>query len=59
MESASLAVQLLKRFHSPRLEKEIRWLLLNFPEKAIEEPDALQLLLGSKLPMDVTFQLQV
>jgi phosphatidylinositol 4-kinase A len=59
MESPSLAIQLSRRFHSPRLTSDVRWLLLNFPEKAIGEPEALEVLLGPSLPTDVSFQLKV
>jgi phosphatidylinositol 4-kinase len=58
MESPSLAIQLIARFPSARLHKEIRWLLLNFPDKAISEPEAVQVLLGEALPSDVSFQLK-
>ncbi|CAI4217103.1 unnamed protein product [Parascedosporium putredinis] len=34
---------------------EIRWLLLNVPGKAIDEPGAVSLLLGGMLPDDVNF----
>ncbi|KAH8676772.1 phosphatidylinositol 3 [Tricladium varicosporioides] len=56
--SPSLAIQLITRFPSPRIQKEIRWLLLNFPDKAISEPEGVQLLLGETLPSDVSFQLK-
>jgi phosphatidylinositol 4-kinase len=59
MESPALAIQLVRRFQSPRIAEDVRWLLLNFPEKAIGESDALELLLGSGLPADVSFQLKV
>ncbi|EON96933.1 putative phosphatidylinositol 4-kinase protein [Phaeoacremonium minimum UCRPA7] len=42
----------------PRIHKEVRWLLLNFPSKAIDEPEALTVLLGGSLPADVSFQLK-
>lgn len=57
-ESASLAIQLVFRFPSQRLRNEVRWLLLNQPDKAIHEPDALQILLGNGLPNDVSSQLK-
>ena len=59
MENPALAIQLVRRFQSPRIADDVRWLLLNFPEKAIGEPDALEILLGSNLPDDVSFQLKV
>ena len=49
----------MTRFRAPRLHNEVRWLLLNSPERAIEEPEALQVLLGGCLPNDVSFQLKV
>ncbi|KAH8815175.1 phosphatidylinositol 4-kinase-like protein [Xylogone sp. PMI_703] len=57
-ESPSIAVQLATRFPSVKLHKEIRTLLLNFPDKAISEPEALPILLGGSLPSDVSFQLK-
>ncbi|KAG9236111.1 phosphatidylinositol 4-kinase-like protein [Amylocarpus encephaloides] len=57
-ESPSLAIQLITRFPSPRLHKEIRCLVLNFPDKAVSEPEAVQLLLGETLPNDISFQLK-
>jgi phosphatidylinositol 4-kinase A len=56
--SPSLAIQLVTRFPSAQLHKEVRWLLLNFPDKAISEPEAIQVLLGEALPIDVSFQLK-
>ncbi|KUI54054.1 Phosphatidylinositol 4-kinase stt4 [Cytospora mali] len=58
IENASLAIELCTRFQSPRIHKEIRSLLLNCPEKAVSEPEALPILLGGSLPTDVTFQLK-
>lgn len=52
-------MQLVARFPSPKLHEQVRWLLLNFPDKAIAEPEAAQLLLGNALPNDVSFQLKV
>ncbi|RFU24495.1 hypothetical protein B7463_g11850, partial [Scytalidium lignicola] len=57
-ESPSLTVQLATRFPSVKLHKEIRWHLLNFPDKAISEPEALPILLGGGLPSDVLLQLK-
>ncbi|KAI9739596.1 MAG: phosphatidylinositol-4- kinase [Cirrosporium novae-zelandiae] len=57
-ESPALAIQLLPRFQSPKLKEDIRWLLLNFPEKAISESGGLEILLGSSLPDDISFQLK-
>ncbi|KAJ9157387.1 Phosphatidylinositol 4-kinase stt4 [Pleurostoma richardsiae] len=57
-ESPSIAVELATRFQNPRIYKEVRWLLLNFPSRAINDPEALALLLGPELPDDVSFQLK-
>ncbi|CAK7263914.1 Phosphatidylinositol 4-kinase stt4 [Sporothrix epigloea] len=57
-ESPSLAIELATRFPNPRIVKDVRWLLLNFPSKAVDEPDALPLLLDGELPHDVSFQLK-
>lgn len=58
-ESPALAMQLLARFQSVKLTNDVRWMLVNFPDKAVGEPDALQILLGASLPDDVSFQLKV
>lgn len=58
-ESPSLAIELVSRFsnfHS--VQSEVRWLLLNFASKAIDEPEALPILLGGELPGDVRDQLK-
>ncbi|KAF2084218.1 hypothetical protein K490DRAFT_59798 [Saccharata proteae CBS 121410] len=57
-ENPRLAVQLASRFPSPRLRNEARFLVLNFPEKVLDDPDSLELLLGNSLPGDITFQLK-
>ncbi|KAI4119799.1 MAG: hypothetical protein LQ345_000358 [Seirophora villosa] len=57
-EDAGLAVQLATRFQSLRLTNEVRRLLLMHPERALDEPDALQILLGPSLPGDVNSQLK-
>ncbi|KIH86276.1 phosphatidylinositol 4-kinase [Sporothrix brasiliensis 5110] len=57
-ESPSLAIELATRFQNLRVHREVRWLLLNFPSKAIDEPDALPILLDGALPHDVSFQLK-
>jgi hypothetical protein len=41
------------------MKNDIRWLLLNFPEKALDEPSSLEVVLGAELPSDVSFQLKV
>ena len=58
-ENPRLAVQLASRFASPKLANEVRSLLLRHPERAIDEPDALQILIGASLPTDMSFQLKV
>lgn len=58
-ESPGLAVQLVTRFQSTKLSNDVRWRLVNSPDKASGEPDALQILLGPVLPEDVSFQLKV
>ena len=58
IESPRLAVQLQTRFQLPSLTREVRWLLLNSPEAAIGEPDALQIMLENGLPTDVSYQLK-
>lgn len=58
-ENPSLAIQFSSRFQNPKLNNEVRQLLLDNPEKAIEEPDALAILLGSSLPSDFYSRLKV
>ncbi|KAE8349416.1 hypothetical protein BDV28DRAFT_141280 [Aspergillus coremiiformis] len=55
-EHPGLAIQLGARFPSVKLKNDIRWLLLNFPDKAITEPCSLETILSSTLPSDVSFQ---
>ncbi|KAL2263846.1 hypothetical protein VTK26DRAFT_4755 [Humicola hyalothermophila] len=57
-ENPSLAVHLASRFPYPRVHREIRWLLLNFPAKAATEPEAIPVLIDGALPDDVNFQLK-
>ncbi|KAI1414806.1 hypothetical protein F5Y13DRAFT_197338 [Hypoxylon sp. FL1857] len=57
-EDPSLAIELVSRFSIPAVHNEVRWLLLNFPARAIVEPEALPILLGGELPPDVRFQLK-
>ena len=59
MENPGLAVQLIARFSSSTLAGDVRSLLVRFPEQAIGEPDALQLLIGPSLPVDISAQLKV
>ena len=58
-ENPAIAIHMVKRFQSPRLTTEVRWQVLNFPHKVLDQPDALEILLGSGLPADVSFQLKV
>ena len=58
-ENPSVAIQLQTRFPSLALTRDLRWLLLNFPEVAMGEPDALQILLEHGLPNDMSYQLKV
>ncbi|KAL9121330.1 MAG: hypothetical protein Q9187_002118 [Circinaria calcarea] len=57
-QSPGLAIQTSKRFRSPSLAREIRQLLLDSPQRAIGEPDALHIMLGDTLPSDLSFQLK-
>lgn len=57
-ESPGLAIQLAARFPSPKMQSDVRWLILNFPEKAITEAGALEIMFDSSLPSDVNFQLK-
>ena len=59
VENPGLAVQLTTRFASLKLANDVRSLLLKYPERALGEPDALQILIGASLPTDVSFQLKV
>lgn len=59
VEHPGLAIQLGARFPSVKLKNDIRWLLLNFPEKVIDEPSSLEIMLGATLPADISFQLKV
>lgn len=57
-EDPQIAVQLARRFQSPALSTSLRFLILSFPEKVLDDANALELLLGPSLPLDVTFQLR-
>ncbi|TGJ81045.1 hypothetical protein E0Z10_g7721 [Xylaria hypoxylon] len=57
-ESPSLAIELVSRFNMPSVHQEVRWLLLNFPAKAMCDAEALSILFGGELPQDVRFQLK-
>ncbi|KAI9792092.1 MAG: phosphatidylinositol-4- kinase [Peltula sp. TS41687] len=58
VQSPALAIQLFRRCPSVALADSLRWLLMNFPEKALDEADSVDILLGSRLPGDVTSQLK-
>ena len=51
-QDPAIAIELATRFYSPRLHKDIRLLLLNMPEMAISECEALPLIFGGHLPHD-------
>lgn len=57
-ENASLAVQLTARFASSKLASEVRSMISKSPFRAIAEPDALQILIGPALPVDVSIHLK-
>ncbi len=59
IENPAIAVYLTQRYPSPKLAHDVRWLLLNFPAKALGIPHALELLLQDSLPNDISFQLKV
>ena len=59
MEHPNIAIQLSARFPSAQVIRDVRGLLLEYPEKAIGEPDALQILLGSALSTNLGPQLKV
>lgn len=55
-QDPAIALELAARFPSPRLQRDIRFLLLTMPEKAVSEPEALHLIFGGLLPEDVALQ---
>lgn len=55
----SLAIELATRFHSPRVQRDIRSLLLTMPEKAVSFPEALPLIFTGGLPADAAPTLRV
>ncbi|KAF9770430.1 hypothetical protein IL306_012054 [Fusarium sp. DS 682] len=55
-QDPAIAIELATRFPFPRLQRDIRFLLLTMPEKAIFEPEALHLIFGGLLPDDVASQ---
>ncbi|KAI1438011.1 phosphatidylinositol 3 [Xylaria sp. CBS 124048] len=58
LESPSLAIELATRFNMPTVHQEVRWLLLNFPARALHDAEALPILFGGELPQDVRPQLK-
>ncbi|CAF3592439.1 unnamed protein product [Fusarium graminearum] len=52
-QDPAIAIELATRFPFSRLQRDIRFLLLTMPEKAIFEPEALNLIFGGILPDDV------
>ncbi|KAI1065959.1 hypothetical protein LB507_000436 [Fusarium sp. FIESC RH6] len=55
-QDPAIAIELATRFPFPRLQRDIRFLLLTMPEKAIFSPEALSLIFGGALPDDVGAQ---
>jgi phosphatidylinositol 4-kinase A len=59
IEHPGIAIQLVNRFSSfETVRNDVRFLLLNFPEKALQEAEAVSVLLGDTLPSDISFQLK-
>ena len=57
-EDPALAIQLVTRFPHEQTRRDVRFLLMNQPEKALHETNAVDLLLGDALPSDLSFQLK-
>ncbi|KAK0334837.1 Phosphatidylinositol 4-kinase stt4 [Friedmanniomyces endolithicus] len=58
-EDPRIAIQLATRFsNSDRMVRDVRWYLLQDPEKAVNDPAALDVLLRASLPSDVKTQLK-
>lgn len=57
-EDPAVAIHLTSRFKQGLVAHEVRQLLLRQPEKALDEPDALSILIGNHLPNDVVSQLK-
>lgn len=55
----SLAISLATRFHSARLETDVRNMLLADPLRGINDPGALNILMGGEYQRDLTWQLKV
>ena len=58
-ENPRLAVHMTHRFPSARIYNEVRAKILKQPDKVIDEPDALHILIGASMPSDISFQLRV
>lgn len=58
-QDPSIAIELATRFQFPRLQKDVRHLILGAPEKVVNEPEAIPLMFGGHLPDDVNTQLKV
>lgn len=57
-EDPKIAVQMTRRFASSVLSDEVRAMILRNPEKVVDEPDALDLLIGTSLPPNIDEQLE-
>lgn len=57
-EDPALAIQLVTRFPNEQTRRDVRFLLMNQPEKALNEANAVDLLLGDTLSSDISFQLK-
>ncbi|KAL6403051.1 Phosphatidylinositol 4-kinase stt4 [Ilyonectria robusta] len=55
-QDPAIAIELATRFPYPRLQRDVRFLLLTMPEKAVSEPEAIPLIFGGYLPEDVNLQ---
>ena len=54
----ALAIQLVSRFTNDQTRRDVRFLLMNQPEKALDEFNAVDLLLGDGLSSNLSFQLK-
>lgn len=59
LEHPGLAIHLSARFQSTKLRDEVRSLLSSYPERALDEPDALKIMLGSNLEIVTSHNLKV
>jgi phosphatidylinositol 4-kinase A len=58
-EAPALAIQFCQRFQSPILGQSLRFLLLSFPEKVLNNSEAAEIIIGEAFPTDTTYQLKV